>query len=128
MSTTPERVPMAGAAAWSAVMDRAGWRCQCTRCPKHRRDPEGRCQSEMTNPRSPFAGIGENGGAGIGGAPRLSAGPASPSPDPARDMATDTADLVAWCGPCWDRAVTAARTFARTGALELGAPTTEPLF
>lgn len=98
MTTHAKVIPIAGWDSWLEVMERAGWRCQCTRpCPKHR--AAGRCETVHHELH------------------KLTGGPADPGPDPARTLAlaqTDQEDLVAWCGPCWDRAVAAARRMTRS--------------
>lgn len=94
-------IPVTGWDTWLTVMERAGYRCQCRapRCPHYRKNPEGRCGTEQSE------------------ATKLTAGPADPGPDPARTIAqVDTAELVAWCGPCWGRAVTEARRSVRATA------------
>jgi hypothetical protein len=90
-------LPMAATETWRAVMERAGYRCECNRCPLDRRSAGGRCEAE------------DRPGA------RLLAGPLSPGPNPARTIESAPPDeLVAWCGPCWDRAVSASRRHSRT--------------
>lgn len=94
--TAPESivgVPIAGAEEWRAVMERAGYRCQCTytRHDAHRRNQGGRCERDAV-------------------ASKLIAGPADPGPHPERRIIPIPVDeLVAWCPPCWDHAVTQAR-------------------
>jgi hypothetical protein len=72
-------------------MERAGYQCQCTICPSHRRkSDDGRCPTQ------------------IGRITKLLAGPEDPGPDPARSLSWE-GDLVAWCIPCWDTRVRLAR-------------------
>jgi hypothetical protein len=86
--------PLAGRDTWEAVIAAAGYRCQCTRPHKSHKNakPDGRCEAA-------------HGTAGV----RLVAGPETPSHDPARAMTDAGAALMAWCGPCWDLEVNAAR-------------------
>lgn len=106
---TAQIIPLAGWDTWSEVMERAGHRCQCGRCPKHRRDPDQRCQATTETAK-------------------LTAGPPNPGPDPARVMTSEVSGLVAWCGPCWDAAVSVARKHAREAAREVRQEDTETLF
>lgn len=102
MNQTARIAPIAGTAVWLTVMERAGYRCECTRCPKHKRHEGGRCETSVPETRGP----------GAQDAARLIAGPANP--DPARTLGTgDAGELVAWCPPCWDHAVAVARKHAQ---------------
>ncbi|MEU4235536.1 DUF6248 family natural product biosynthesis protein [Nonomuraea sp. NPDC026600] len=89
------RGPLGDGGAWQAVMEAAEYRCQCTRCPAHRRDRQGRCETEH--------------GPGV----RLSIGPSDPSPDPARRPELHRGKSVAWCEPCWKRAVSVSAKLTR---------------
>jgi hypothetical protein len=104
--------PLAGQAEWRAVMDRAGYRCECRRCPGHRRQQGGRCETEHD------AGH------------RLIAAPADPGPNPARTLPTHGGPdgLVAWCGPCFDRAAAAARKHLRAADRHDAADDPDTLF
>jgi len=85
------------AGVWSAVMDRAGCRCQCqTAGHPHHRTP-GRCEAGVTS--------------------ILIAGPRDPGPYPDRTAATVPAtQLQAWCEACWDHAVASSRRRAKRQA------------
>lgn len=114
---TAQIVPLAGGDQYLAVMARADWQCQCTRSSHahFRKNPGGRCMAD-----------GHTG-------PALIAGPASPGPDPARTLSAVPPDeLVAWCAPCWDGAVAAARKQARAaqrlGGDQSGGEDQMPLF
>jgi len=77
------------------VLARARGRCQCERCPAHRRAAGGRCEAEN-------------------GTVRLIAAPAYPGARPDREpVITDPDRLVAWCIPCYDWAVARARVTER---------------
>ncbi len=92
--------PIAASDVWAAVMDRAGYRCECTipRHPGHR--APGRCEADANV--------------------RLIAGPRDPHPE--RTAATaatvPVSDLVAWCIPCWDHAVKSAHRRAEHQAVQ----------
>lgn len=88
--------PIAATDVWQAVMERAGYRCQCTSCPRHPRAESGRCETEAN------------------ATTHLMAGPVDPGTDPMRTLqAADPAALIAWCAHCYDRAVASARKRAR---------------
>lgn len=91
---SPPIPPIADGPKWLDVITRAGERCECKRCPAHRRDRGGRCEREHSQARP------------------LIAAPADPGPDPARHIITGK-PLVAYCSPCYDHAVAYARKFRR---------------
>lgn len=89
--------PIAASEIWTAVMDLAGFRCQCTwrRHPAHRGDEGGRCEQTTD-------------------AVRLISAPADPGPCPDRKVVSlPVEELRAWCPGCWDEAVKVARRRAR---------------
>lgn len=96
---------------WAAVMAAAGGRCQCTRCPDHRKHEGFRCETRHESPHV-----------------RLTVAPADPGPDPARHPELARGDLLAWCAPCWRRAVTVAARMHRQYAARQLADQTDPLF
>lgn len=109
--------PLAGGDVWLAVMERAGWRCQCDQVhPKHRQcqaacdrphahKHDRRCHVEHTAWTRLITGPTR-----LGPAPGDRIDPANPD------------ELIAWCPTCWDIEVAAARrahraeTRARLGA------------
>lgn len=96
---------------WARVMAAAEGRCQCTLCPEHRKHQGFRCETRHQPP-------------GV----RLTVAPADPGPDPARRPDRARGELVAWCGPCWERTARAtARTYRHLAARRL-ADQTDPLF
>ncbi|WP_015060844.1 hypothetical protein [Planobispora rosea] len=93
--------PLIGSEGWRMVMHRAAWRCQCTRCPAHKRQYQGRCETESDEQ----TGV------------RLIAAPLDPGPDPLRHIPTVPVDqLRAWCPPCYDRLITDRRAQYRKEA------------
>lgn len=95
----------------AVVLSRAGGRCQCERCPTHRKHQGGRCETT-------------NGAGGI----RLLAAPPYPGPHPDREpVVTDPAALRAWCPACYDQAISRARKVERDRAAIEG-PGCEALF
>lgn len=110
---TARIVPLAGATQWTVIMEQAGWRCQCTTCPRHKRQAQGRCETEVpqiidgaqeqASPPAPAA--------------KLIVGPRNPGPDPARTLRTvPESELRAWCPDCWDHAVAFSRRLRRESA------------
>ena len=95
--TATDFAPIAAEAVWRAVMQAAGYRCQCTGgCGrKHVKEPGGRCKQE----HKPWC--------------LLVASPVHPTGDPHQDM---TGDLVAYCPGCYDRRLSAAKSAARAAA------------
>lgn len=94
--TVPPVGPLVGSEVWQAVMERAGYRCQCNRCP-------GKCRRSMD-------GCPVEAGPGV----RLIASPLDPGPDPLRTVRSVPVDqLRAWCPKCWDRNVRDTRRFYR---------------
>lgn len=100
---SPPAPPIVGAEIWQQVMARAGYRCQCKRCP-------GKCRQTMD-------GCPVEAGPGV----QLIAGPYDPGPDPLRRIrAVPVEELLAWCPKCWDRNTKDTRkTHARLAAEEL---------
>ena len=95
--TTTDFAPIAAQAVWRAVMEAAGYRCQCAGgCGRtHAKEPGGRCKREHK------AWL------------HLVAAPAEPTGSPHADMA---AEQVAYCPPCYDGHLAAHKRTVRTAA------------
>lgn len=100
--TTTTPAPFLGAAAWAAVMEAAGFRCQCAGgCGRtHVADPEGRCR----HTHKPSA--------------HLIASPAVPTAGLVRAV---SGPLVAYCPSCFDGHRRAANRAADTAAKQAAA-------
>ncbi|MEY9933485.1 hypothetical protein ABH926_008140 [Catenulispora sp. GP43] len=97
--TTTDFAPIAAEAVWRAVMQAAGFQCQCIGGCKpegaHKTNPGGRCKRE----HKPYQ--------------HLIAAAVAPTGDPHKDMA---AEQVAYCEPCYDGQLAATRRTARAAA------------
>ena len=100
--------PLAGADLWQAVMAAAAGRCQCRgTCGKSHTKDGGRCPRE-------HAGLNHQHG---GGTVHLIAAPSEPADlllAPHRAAALPKVGLAAWCPPCHDATLAAARRARRT--------------
>ena len=94
---TDDFAPIAAEAAWRAVMQAAGYRCQCTGgCGRtHAKEPDRRCPHE----HKPYR--------------LLVAAPVNPTGDPHKDV---TGEQVAYCPTCYDGRLSAAKRAARAAA------------
>jgi hypothetical protein len=88
MSAIP---PLIGQATWTEVMDRAGYRCQCSgQCGRPHTKNEGRC------PQSHGHYMGRRDGA------HLIAAAKDYTPSVYDQVRTPVGDLMAWCASCHD--------------------------
>src|ERR1041384_1514095 len=103
--TTTDFAPIAGQAVWRAVMQAAGYRCQCTGGCKpegaHKKEAGGRCKRE----HKPWL--------------HLVAAAADPTGNPHNDMA---GELVAYCPTCFvghkTETARAAKAFAKANPFD----------
>jgi hypothetical protein len=83
------RPPLASARTWTAVMERAGWRCECRgQCGRPHSNRDGRCSYEHGGRHRLIAGFGD---------PLVS------------ESQWTAAQLMAWCPHCFDAVRSASR-------------------
>jgi hypothetical protein len=88
MNATP---PLIGQATWTQVMDRAGYRCQCSgQCGRPHAKSEGRCPQSHGH----YTGRHDNA--------HLMAAPKDYTPSTYEAARTPTGELMAWCTACHD--------------------------
>ncbi|MEU2722743.1 hypothetical protein [Streptomyces smyrnaeus] len=97
--------PIVYADQWRAVMQRAGYRCQCVgQCGSKHAKGGGRCERQHDKYADKHHGPA-----------RLLTAPADPTLTLTAAVALSTGELRAWCGFCLDGARRTARTAARKG-------------